>query len=182
MLRYTWAGAPFPFSHGESWPRCFGSVSFLPADTETSFNFHPGSWPAVSKGHLRAAPRRDAWTEAALARMRLGSWPCNTAYVAFIGNTDGFPFGSSLLPRVAYEVQEQGGRSQPAVHPDCQENPVCSVAFSPRRRSYHGALWVFPFCSHSTISKPLHGHWKHCRASFEPCGWVRAPLAGRGTP
>lgn len=137
---------------------------FLPAATETSFNFHPGTRPAVSKGHLCTVPRRDAWTEAALARMRLGSWPCNTAYVAFIGNTDSFPFGSSLLPRVAYEVQEQGGCSQPVVHPDCQENPVCSVAFSPRRRTYHGALWMFPFCSHSTISKPLHGHLKPCRA------------------
>lgn len=103
----------------------------LPADAETSLNFHPGSRPAVSKGHLRAAPRRDAWTEAALAWMRLGSWPCNTAYVAFIGNADGFPSGSSLLPCVAYEVQQQGqGRSLPAVHPD-------SARKTPRAR------WLF---------------------------------------
>lgn len=37
---------------------------------------------------------------------QLGGWPNNTAYMAFIWNTDGFPLGSGVLSFIAGEVQQ----------------------------------------------------------------------------
>ena len=52
------------------------------------------------------APWSKVWARAALARTQLGGWPNNTAYMAFIWNTDGFPLGSGVLSFIAGEVQQ----------------------------------------------------------------------------
>lgn len=59
-------------------------------------------------GHRAQHPalRSKAWARAALAHTQLGVWPSNTAYIAFIWNTEGFSLGSSVLSFTADEIQQ----------------------------------------------------------------------------